>query len=55
MVDIEKTYQWPEKAGLRDSTEALIMVAQDQVLNTRSIEVYHTRQDLRCKLCKAAP
>lgn len=30
--------QWLEKAGLRDSTEALIMAAQEQALDTRSIE-----------------
>lgn len=57
VADIEKTYQWLEKAGLKDSTEALIMAAQEQALNTRSIEagVYHTRQDPRCRLCKEAP
>ena len=38
VADIRKTYQWMEKAGLKDSTEALIMAAEEQVLNTRSIE-----------------
>ncbi|TWW69252.1 hypothetical protein D4764_18G0000580 [Takifugu flavidus] len=49
VADIEKTYQWLEKAGLKDSTEALLMAAQEQALNTRSIEarVDHTRQDPR--------
>ncbi|CAJ0940348.1 unnamed protein product [Ranitomeya imitator] len=49
----EKSYQWLEKTGLRDSTEALIIAAQEQALSTRSIEagIYHTRQDPRCKLC----
>ena len=28
VADIEKSYQWLEKTGLRDSTEALIMSAQ---------------------------
>ncbi|TWW77705.1 hypothetical protein D4764_12G0010950 [Takifugu flavidus] len=49
VADIEKTYQWLTKAGLKDSTEALIMAAQEQALSTRAIEarVYHTRQDPR--------
>ncbi|TWW77408.1 Cytoplasmic dynein 2 heavy chain 1 [Takifugu flavidus] len=52
VADIEKTYQWLTKAGLKDSTEALIMAAQEQALSTRAIEarVYHTRQDPRCRL-----
>ena len=56
MADIRKSYQWLEKAGLADSTEALILAAQEQALGTRSIEagVYHTRQDPRCRLCKEA-
>uniref|UniRef100_A0A087XGF1 Reverse transcriptase zinc-binding domain-containing protein n=2 Tax=Poecilia formosa TaxID=48698 RepID=A0A087XGF1_POEFO len=54
--DIRKSYQWLEKAGLKDSTEALILAAQEQALNTRAIEaqIYHTRQDPRCRLCKEA-
>ena len=48
MVDIEKTYQWPEKAGLRDSTEALIMVEQERALTLKQVGVYHTRQDPKC-------
>ncbi|TWW69263.1 hypothetical protein D4764_18G0000690 [Takifugu flavidus] len=57
VADIEKTYQWLEKAGLKDSTEALLMAAQEQALNTRAIEarVYHSRQDHRCRLCGDAP
>ena len=31
---IMKTYWWLKKAGLRDSTEALIMDAQAQTLST---------------------
>ena len=56
VADIEKSYQWLDKAGLTDSTEALIMAAQEQAVSTRSIEagVYHTRQDSRCKLCRDA-
>lgn len=30
VADIKKSYQWLEKAGLKDSTEALIMAAQEQ-------------------------
>lgn len=55
---VEKiTYQLVEKAGLKDSRDALITSAQEQTLNTRSMEawVYHIRQDLRCRLCKEAP
>ncbi len=37
---------------LKDITEALIIAAQEQALNTRSIEAYHTRQDPWCRLCK---
>ena len=57
VADIEKTYQWLEKAGLRDSTEALIMAAQEQALGTRAIEakIYKSRSDPRCRLCKDAP
>ena len=57
VADLKKSYQWLERAGLKDSTEALIMAAQEQALNTRAIEaqIYHTRQDPRCRLCKEAP
>ncbi|TWW62748.1 hypothetical protein D4764_04G0013950 [Takifugu flavidus] len=57
VADIEKTYQWLTKAGLKDSTEALIMAAQEQALSTRAIEarVYHTRPDPRCRLCGDVP
>ena len=53
---IKKSYQWLDRAGLKDSTEALIMAAQEQALSTRAIEaqIYHTRQDPRCRLCKEA-
>ncbi|XP_078808275.1 uncharacterized protein LOC144994388 [Oryzias latipes] len=57
VADIKKSYQWLERAGLQDSTEALILAAQEQALSTRAIEaqIYHTRQDPRCRLCKEAP
>ena len=38
VADILETYQWLEKAELKDSTEVLITAAQEQALNTRSIE-----------------
>jgi len=39
VTDIEKSYQWLQKAGLKDSTEALTMAAREQALSTRAIEV----------------
>ncbi|XP_051924320.1 uncharacterized protein LOC127602290 [Hippocampus zosterae] len=57
VADLKKSHQWLERAGLKDSTEALILAAQEQALNTRAIEaqIYHTRQDPRCRLYKEAP
>ncbi|KAK7877340.1 hypothetical protein WMY93_031944 [Mugilogobius chulae] len=51
VADLKKSYQWLERAGLKDSTEALILAAQEQALSTRAIEaqIYHTRQDPRCR------
>ena len=37
-----RTYQWLEKAGLKHSTEALIMSAQEQALNKRSLTSLQT-------------
>lgn len=56
VADIKKSYQWLENAGLTNSTEALIMAAQEQVISTRAIEtrIYQCRSDPRCKLCKEA-
>lgn len=34
VADIKKSYQSLKKAGLKDSTEALIMAAQEQVFST---------------------
>lgn len=42
-----KSYQWLNKARMKDSTEALIMAEQEQALSTREAGVYHTRQDPR--------
>lgn len=48
---------WLRRAGLKESTEAPIMVAQGQALGTRSIEagIYHTRQDLRVEAVQRHP
>uniref|UniRef100_A0A8C4WGB1 Reverse transcriptase domain-containing protein n=1 Tax=Gopherus evgoodei TaxID=1825980 RepID=A0A8C4WGB1_9SAUR len=56
VADIGKSYQRLERAGLKDSTEALIIAAQEQALSTRSIEAgfYHTGEDPRCRLCREA-
>lgn len=37
VADVMKTYQWLEKSGLKDNTEALTMEAQEQALTRRSI------------------
>ncbi len=57
VADTEKSHQWLEKAGLKDSPEALTTAAQAQALSVKSIEVAvnHTRQDPGCRLCKDAP
>ena len=49
VADIEKTYQWLQKAVLSDSTEA------QSTKNLIKSRYYHTRQDPSCRLCKAAP
>ena len=43
-----------QKNNIRANTEALIMTAQEQALNTRAVahEIYHTVQDPRFRLCK---
>lgn len=57
VADMTEFYQWLERAGLKDSTEALILVVQEQGLNIRGIEaqIYFTRQDPRIRLCNEAP
>ena len=45
VTDIRKAYQWLEKVGLTDSTEALILATQEQALGTRSIEQGSTTPD----------
>lgn len=38
VADIKKSCQLPEKASQKNSTEALIVAAKEQVLSTRSVE-----------------
>lgn len=38
LADINKSHQWLEKTGLKDSTEGLIVAAQKQTLSTRARE-----------------
>lgn len=38
LSNIKKSYQRVDKAGLKESKEALNMAAQEQALSTRSIE-----------------
>lgn len=54
VADLERSFQW---TGLKNSTEAIIMAAQEQAVSTSLIEggVYHTTQDPKCRLCKDAP
>ena len=44
VADMAHTYQWLNKSNIKANTEALIMVAQEQALNTRAVahEIYHT-------------
>ena len=48
---------WLNKGNLTANTESLIMAAQEQVLPTRQLqtEIYYTKDDPRCRLCKDAP
>lgn len=38
---------WLDRAGLKDSTEGLIMAAQANVLSTRSIETHQEKSQYR--------
>ena len=37
VADMARTYQWLNKSNIRANTEALVMAAQEQVLNTRAV------------------
>ena len=54
VADMTLTHQWLNKSNISAKTETLIMVAQEQALNTRTVthQIYHTVQDPRCRLCK---
>ena len=41
-ADIEETCKWLGKASLKESTEVLIMAAQEQTMNARSTEPTRT-------------
>lgn len=47
VADTKKSYQWLHRAGLKDSTEGLIMAAQANVLSTRSIETHQEKSQYR--------
>ena len=55
--DVHQTYGWLHKGDLTASTKALILAAQEQVLPTRQrqTQIYKTRMDSRCRLCKDQP
>ena len=38
VADLEMSYRWLRTSGFNDNTEALMMAAQEQALNTRSIQ-----------------
>ena len=44
VADMARTYQWLNKSNIRVNTEALIIAAQKQDLNTKAVphEIYHT-------------
>ena len=50
VADMTHAYQWLNKSNIKANTEALIMSAQEQALNTRAVahEIYHTVQDAGC-------
>ena len=54
VTDMARAYQWLNKSNIRANTEALIMAAHEQALNTRAVahKIYHTVQDPKCMLCK---
>lgn len=54
VADMTKSYQWLERAGLKNRTEILVTVVQQLVLSTRAIEaqIYHSRKYPRCSYAK---
>jgi hypothetical protein len=53
VADMGLSYQWLNKCDIRSNTEALILAAQEQALNTKymSKRIYHTTTDSRCRMC----
>ena len=51
---MESTYGWMRTAGLKAETEALIVAAQDQALNTKchKAKILQTSNDPKCRMCK---
>ena len=54
VADMTRTDQWLNKSNIRVNTEALIIGAQKQALNTRAVahNIYHIVQDPNCRLYK---
>jgi hypothetical protein len=54
-IAIPLTYSWLKRAHLKAPTEALILAAQDQAINTNyhAAKIHKTQQHTRCRLCKA--
>lgn len=51
--ELTSSYQWQERAKLKDSTEALNMAAQEQAhTKPKRVRAYHARWDPRCRLGK---
>ena len=49
VADMTHTYQWPNKSNIKANTEALIMAAQEQALNTRAVP-HCARSTTLCKI-----
>ena len=56
LTDDLHAYKWMKTTGLKVETEALIIAAQEQALNTKSHQarILKTSTDARCRLCKTA-
>ena len=56
LTDDLHDYKWMKATGLKVETEALIIAAQEQALNTKSHQarILKTSTDARCRLCKTA-
>uniref|UniRef100_H3AKE8 Reverse transcriptase zinc-binding domain-containing protein n=1 Tax=Latimeria chalumnae TaxID=7897 RepID=H3AKE8_LATCH len=54
-VNIEQTFRWLTNCHLKGETEALLIAAQDQALNTNShrVRILHSGTESKCRMCKA--